>query len=207
MRFPDSSLTVQLHLLLTKAKMTGPKSVNLAKRDRLIDLTKAARDLPTLVISLQPRTEKKVAFIENGAKRRKVQWLTSWNDVVQWCLTCVQSAKSSNSVPTKLDLPPWEEPRQLDSDWWAWGLLQACREFSETGNFLLKLLVLPPVLKCVPIGAFSNTSAIKPSWCLTSELLALCTSSGVEEWRGFNEEDNYRTIMRKTRALCNLLVS
>ena len=82
MRFPGSSLTVQLHLLLTKAKMTGPKSVNLAKRDRLIDLTEAARDLPTIVISLQPRAEKKVAFIENGAKRRKVQWLTSWDDVV-----------------------------------------------------------------------------------------------------------------------------
>jgi hypothetical protein len=175
----------------------------MAKRDRLIDLTDAAKEIPTLVISLEPRTARQVAFIENGSKQRKVQWMTTWGEVIQWCLTSVQNAISLNRTLTKLNLPLWEEPRQLNSDWWAWGLLQA----SETGNFQLKLLLLPPVLKGVPIGTFSNTSGIKPTWCLTSELLSLCTSSGVEEWREFNKEENYRAIMRKTRALCNLLVS
>lgn len=204
---PDSSLTVQLHCLLTKAKMSGPKSVNLAKRDRLIEFTDAARNLPTLVISLNPRTGKQVAFIENGANKRKVQWMTLWDEVIHWCLTCVHNAKSSNVSLTRIDLPLWKEPKELGSEWWAWGLLQACRQYFETGNFLLKLLLLPPVLRDVSIGAFSNTGAIKPSWCLTSELLALCTSSGVNEWSGFNIRENHQKIMCKARTLCNFLVS
>ncbi|OBT54817.1 hypothetical protein VE04_05016 [Pseudogymnoascus sp. 24MN13] len=175
--------------------MSGPKSVNLAKRDRLIEFTDAARNLPTLVISLNPRTGKQVAFIENGTNKRKVQWMTLWDEVIHWCLTCVHNAKSSNVSLTRIDLPLWKEPKELGSEWWAWGLLQACRQYFETGNFLLKLLLLPPVLRDVPIGAFSNTGAIKPSWCLTSELLALCTSSGVNEWSGFNIRENHQKIM------------
>ncbi|KAH8878579.1 hypothetical protein GQ53DRAFT_850155 [Thozetella sp. PMI_491] len=76
----DSLSTLQLLILVTRAKMRGPKSVNMAKRDRLIDFNDTARNLPTLVITLNPRTEEKVAFIECGKKHRKVSWMTSWNN-------------------------------------------------------------------------------------------------------------------------------
>ena len=99
---PDSSLTIQLHILLTRTKMSGPRSVNLAKRDRLIDPTDAAKGLPTFVISLNPRTEQHVTFIENGANHRKVQWMTLWSEVIQWCLACARNAKSSNARITSL---------------------------------------------------------------------------------------------------------
>lgn len=77
----------------------------MAKRDRLIEFTEAPRNLPTLVTSLNPRTGKQVAFIENGTNKRKVQWTTLWGEVIQWCLTCVQNAKSSNGSLTRIDLP------------------------------------------------------------------------------------------------------
>jgi hypothetical protein len=89
--------------------------------------------------------------------------MTSWGEVIRMCLTTVQSSILSNSTLMKVDLPPWKNPQQLDSDWWAWGLLQARSQFYESGNFLLKLLLLPPVLKGMPLRTFSKTSAINLS--------------------------------------------
>lgn len=187
--------------------MAGPRSVTLAKKDHLVNLAGQAKDIPTLVISLNPRSHGQTALIENGSKQRKVQWISTWGQFLLWCLQSIERAVSSDYAIVKIHLPGWKGLARLDEEWWAWGLFQACRQFSSNADFDLELLCLPPILSNVPIGSQHNSTGIKPRWCFTQEMIAICVSTGVRSWLQYSDENNFLRFLQKARALCNFRYS
>jgi hypothetical protein len=179
----------------------------MGKRDALIKLTTKAKMIPTLVITTNPTKAEHHALIDAGLAQRRVLWFSTWNRIIDWCMQKVNGSSESGRLLSKIILPDWIRPAPLGNDWWAAGLLRSCQEYVTSGDFALRQLALPPVLNEAPIGIFSNTSIVKPTWYLTAEILDICTSARVSKWSEYVHEENAREIILKASALCHILVN
>lgn len=176
----------------------------MSKRDALLDFESRAKFTPTLAISINPHIPEHRALIEAGFAQRQVIWLRTWNNVLDWCHT--QMKDSLMQRRCRLNLPSWEKPPLLREGWWASGLFTSCQSFLSSGDFDLSTIVLPGVLQEAPVGLFSNTSKIKPTWCISNDILALCESAGVKKWSQYVRPEKRQEIISKASALCHVLV-